>query len=99
MKFIFPQNYKFKNKFLGIIDYPTIILNVIWDAFVLLVINLIFSDFTVKVFIFIFLSFPILLLSFSGLNGENILYFSSYMIKFLKRQKKYLYSKNINKNS
>ena len=29
MKFIFPQNYKFKNKFLGIIDYPTIILNVI----------------------------------------------------------------------
>ena len=31
MKFIFPQNYCFKNKLFGIIDYSTLILNIIWD--------------------------------------------------------------------
>ena len=32
MKFIFPQNYKFTTKVLGIIDYQTAILNLIWDG-------------------------------------------------------------------
>ena len=31
MKFIFPQNYNFKTKFLGLVDYPTAIFNVaVW---------------------------------------------------------------------
>ena len=30
MKFVIPQNYNFKNKFLGIIDYSTLIINVIF---------------------------------------------------------------------
>ena len=29
MKFIFPQNYRFKNKLLGIIDYSTLFFNII----------------------------------------------------------------------
>ena len=31
MKFIFPQNYNFKNKLFGFLDYSTIFLNLIWD--------------------------------------------------------------------
>ena len=30
MHFIFPQNYNFKNKIFGFIDYTTAIVNVIW---------------------------------------------------------------------
>ena len=30
MKFIFPQNYNFKNKLLGIIDYSTAFFNIFW---------------------------------------------------------------------
>lgn len=97
MKFIFPQNYTFKNKLFGVLDYQTIFINVIWDVFILFIINLIFSDITFKVFIFIILCFPLFLFSFSGFNGENIVYFSKYMIRFLLKQKLYLYSKkNIN---
>ena len=93
MKFIFPQNYTFKNKLFGVLDYQTIFINVIWDVFILFTINLIFSDITFKVFLFIILCFPLFLFSFSGFNGENIVYFSKYMIRFLLKQKLYLYSK------
>ena len=39
MKFIFPQNYKFNKKILGLIDYQTAILNTIWGGIVFLIIN------------------------------------------------------------
>ena len=35
MKFIFPQNYDFKNKLLGIFDYSTIFINIIWIGILL----------------------------------------------------------------
>ena len=36
MKFIFPQNYNFKNKLFGFLDYSTIFLNLIWFLFIFL---------------------------------------------------------------
>ena len=39
MKFIFPQNYNFKNKLFGIFDYTTILVNILWSAFILIIIN------------------------------------------------------------
>ena len=42
MKFIFPQNYNFKNKLFGIIDYSSLIFNIIWDLIIFLLINLLF---------------------------------------------------------
>ena len=44
MKFIFPKNYNFKNKILGIIDYPTALVNVIWYAFILILVNILFTN-------------------------------------------------------
>ncbi len=93
MKFIFPQNYNFKNKFLGIIDYSTLILNIIWDLFVFSCINLIFQDNTIKIFIFVVLCLPLLLFSIIGFNHENIIYIIVYLIKYLKNPKLYLYIK------
>ncbi len=97
MKFIFPQNYNFKNKLLGIIDYSTAIANVIWYALVLLLVNVLFSSINIKVVIFISFCFPLFLFSFVGFNGENIIVVFKYMLKFILKPKLIFYSK-IKKN-
>ena len=92
MKFIFPQNYNFKNKLFGVIEYSTIFLNLIWDLFVFIFINL-FHNLNIKIFLFFILCFPFLLFSFSGFNGENIFYIIKYILNFLIKQKLYLFKK------
>lgn len=92
MKFIFPQNYNFKNKLFGIIDYSTIILNLFWDLFVFVFTN-IFDNLNIKIFLFFVLCFPLLLFSFSGFNGENIIYVMGYIFKFLLKPKLLLFKK------
>ena len=93
MKFIFPQNYDFKSKLFGIIDYNTIFLNLIWDGIVLLIINILFKSLNIKISLFLIFCFPLFLFSFFGYNGENILYISKYIIKFLIKQKILLFNK------
>ena len=82
MKFIFPQNYNFKNKLFGVLDYNTVIANIIWALIVFVFINIIFQNLNIKIFLFIIFCFPFLLLSVFGFNGENILYVFSYILKF-----------------
>ncbi len=86
MKFIFPQNYNFKSKLFGIIDYNIIILNLIWDFIVFIFINF-FNNLNIKIFLFFIFCFPLLLFSFSGFNGENIFYVFKYIFYFLFKQK------------
>ena len=93
MKFIFPQNYDFKNKLFGIIDYSTVLVNLVWDILIFALSNIIFSSWTIKIFVIVIFCFPLLLFSFIGFNGESILYFSYYIIKFFIRPKLYLYKK------
>ncbi len=93
LKFIFPQNYNFNNKIFGSIDYSTGIFNIIWITFIIFILNLIFSSLTIKIFFTIIFCLPILLLSFVGFNGENILYVFSYMLRFIFKQKLYFYNK------
>ena len=93
MKFIFPQNYHFKNKILGVIDYTTAFVNLIWYGLVFLIVNILFSSISVKVVIFILLCFPLLLFSFSGFNGESIIYVLKYISNFIIKQKLYLFRK------
>ena len=93
MKFIFPQNYNFKNKLFGVLDYNTVIANIIWALLVFVIINIIFQNLNIKIFLFIIFCFPFLLLSVFGFNGENILYVFSYILKFYIKQKIYFYDK------
>ena len=79
MKFIFPQNYNFENKFLGVIDYLTIFVNVIWYIFVFLILSIIPISFQIKIFIFILFCFPLFLISITGFNGENVVYVFRYI--------------------
>lgn len=94
MKFIFPQNYNFRNKLFGFIDYPTIIVVIIWCLIIFLFVNFLFSDINIKIFLFISLSFPIILFSIYGFNGESFVYIVSYVICFAFKQKKYFFFKN-----
>ena len=92
MKFIFPENYNFKSKLLGIIDYPTAIANAILLFLVYKISCLHFvSSFFGRLIFVIILYFPILLVSVIGFNHESFLYIVFYVLKFLIKPKIYLY--------
>lgn len=94
MKFIIPQNYDFKNKLLGFMDYTTAIFNVVWALLVFIVVNTIPIAINFKIGIFIVFYFPLLLFSFFGFNNENIIYVFRYIIKFVINSKVYFYVKD-----
>lgn len=93
MKFIFPQNYCFKNKLFGFLDYSTAIFNIIFYIIIFLILNLFKLSFTLKISCFIIICLPIFLFSIVGFNHENILYVSLYIIKFLMNRKIYFFLK------
>lgn len=93
MKFIFPQNYQYHHKILGLIDYSTAILNVCWLGFLISISNLFFKNLDIKIFICISFYFPLLLFSFIGLGGENIIYVFLYIKNFFKNRRIYFYIK------
>lgn len=94
MKFIFPQNFSFKNKLFGFIDYSTVILNIIWDFFIFCFLDLFIINISYKISIFIILCFPLFLFSVIGFNHENFVYVLIYLFKYLFNQKIYFYNKN-----
>lgn len=94
MKFIFPQNYNLNTKLLGIIDYSVAIADLVWGMLVFIIINSLFKALSIKLFLCIILIFPIVILSIVGVDGENFLYFLSYVLKYIFKQKLYLYEKN-----
>lgn len=93
LKFIIPQNYNFKSKLLGIIDYSTAILNIIWFLIMGFIINLIKFNLKFKIFLFILLCFPLFIFSIVGFNGESITYVLKYILKYLIRPKVYVFGK------
>ena len=93
MKFIFPQNYDFKTKLLGFIDYSTALLDALWATLVLGGINLFKLTLNIKIFLFVILVFPIFIFSIVGFNGENIINVCIYLFKYMIKPKVLLYKK------
>ena len=93
MKFIIPKNYKFKNRIFGIIDYPTAIVNIVWDVFIYFLLRNIDTNISIRIFIFTLLSFPVLLITIVGFNNESPVYTLKYVVRFLIKQKIYLFKK------
>lgn len=91
MKFIFPRNYKYKNKLFGMIDYSTAIINIIFYLIIYFIINLFFKQIKIKIFLFVLICFPCFLLSIINNDNENIFSLIKYFIKYLKSKKLYLY--------
>lgn len=93
MKFIFPQNYNFKNKLFGFIDYSTLFFNILYAASVFCLLDIILNNFSIKISLFTVFYFPLLIFSITGFNHENIIYVLLYLIKFFKNRTIYFYSK------
>ena len=93
VKFIFPQNYDFKQKILGFIDYSTAILDSLWATIVLGGINLFKISLNIKIFLFVVFFFPIFIFSIVGFNGENIISVCNYLLKYMIKPKVILYKK------
>ena len=94
MNFIYPKNYNFKPKLLGIIEYSTAIFDIILALVLYFFLNLFIKDISVKISIFIVIFFPILLVSILGINRESFLSILKYLYKFFKKRNIYLYYKN-----
>ena len=97
MKFIFPQNYNFKSKLFGFIDYSTVFLNLVWGAIVFAIVFFLIPNITMKIGIFIILFLPFALFSIIGFNHEKTLYILMYLYKYVSSPKLYLYSKKSSK--
>lgn len=93
MKFIFPQNYDLKSKIFGFIDYSSVIFDVLWGTVVFSVVNILCISINVKICLFIILVLPVAIFSIVGINGENIIYYMSYIFKYIFSQKLLLYEK------
>lgn len=93
MNFIIPKNYKFRNKILGIIDYPTALINLLWNVSLYFIIKNISIKIPIKICIFSSLSFPVLLLTIIGFNNESPIETFRYMLKYLLKQKVFIFRK------
>ena len=93
MNFVFPKNYNFKPKLLGIIDYSTAILDSIIGFILFIILSMFSISTSIKVCIFISLLLPIILISIVGVGHESFISVFIYMFKFIKNQNVYLYNK------
>jgi len=91
MKFIFPQNYKYKNKLLGIMDYSTALINLSFFIFIYFIISFFCKKIKIKIFLFVLICFPFFLISIINNENENIFFIIKYIIKYIKSKKIYLY--------
>ena len=90
-KYIFPMNYKYSAKFLGIINYSTLLPITIYATIVGIVLYLLKIDFFISFGIFIVLVLPPLLLLSMGVNNQPAISYVIAMYKFYKNSKLYLY--------
>ena len=93
MKFIFPQNYNFKSKLFGFIDYSAALLNIFYWIFLYCFLNLVFTNLTFKIALFIILSLPVFILSVVGIHKENVISVTGYIIKFIVNKRVCFYDK------
>lgn len=91
MTFIIPQNYNFKPKLFGILDYPTALLNVSIIVILILFLRLIPFALVVKCIIFIVCYLPLFLVSIFGFYNENFILIFLYVFKYLISPKVYIY--------
>ena len=93
-KYIFPLNYKYSEKLLGIIEYKVLLPLSIYGGIILIILTSLKVDFFVATSIFTMLFFPPLFLSINTINGETIFSFILAIILFNKNSKVYLYKKD-----
>ena len=97
-KFIIPTNFKYANKFLGIIEYKVLLPLSIYAGIIFFALYLLKLDFFWGAGIFIVLVGPPAILLSVGIQGENVFPYLINIIKFKKTAKVYLYIKSNQKH-
>lgn len=93
-KYIIPKNYDVKTKFLGIVEYSSILYLVIFDILIYFLLNLFIKSIIIKIQLLILISTPIILFMFIGINGESINYVIYYFLRYIFKEKVHIYNKN-----
>ena len=93
-KYLFPTNYKFQAKFLGIIEYQYLLPIIIYIGIIIALLYVFKVDFFLSFGICIALGLPPILLLSVGVNGQPAVPYFMSIIKFkFKKQKLFLYNK------
>ena len=92
-EFIFPMNYKKKEKFLGIVDYKCIFVISILALGVFFLLKNLNIEVILKVSIFIVVVGFFSILILVGVNGENMVDFLYFVLKYLTSEKIYVFRK------
>lgn len=90
-KFIFPLNYKYSEKLLGIVEYKILLPLCCYAGLLFLVLHNLDFEFFFSASIFIVLFFPLFLLSINTINGEPIYSFIFAFTRFHLNSKVYLF--------
>lgn len=93
-KFIFPSNYKYSNKFLGIIEYKFLLPLSIYASIIFFILYISKINFFWAFGIFIVLVIPPAILISVGVQGESVIPFLICVYKFKRNSRIYLYNHN-----
>jgi len=93
MRFIFPQNYSFSNKLLGIIDYSTAFFFLVFGICLYGILHIFVHDLFFKLFLYILFFLPVLLFGIVGFNHEKITYVFYYLLRYAVSTKYYIFFK------
>ena len=92
-KYIFPINYKRKEKFLGVIDYKVLIVICVIGGVIFYILKNIKIDIIYKIVLFIFLAGIPIIFILVGANGENMIDFMYFVLKYFIKDRVYVYKK------
>jgi hypothetical protein len=92
-KYLFPLNYKYKPKLLGIIDYSYLVPILIFVSIIGIILYINQVDFFISFGIVIIITLPPLLLLSTGINGQPAIPFLVALLKFHYSTKIYIYKK------
>lgn len=92
-KFIFPLNYKYSPKLLGIIEYKILLPIAAYLGFIIFILYSLKVDFFIGFGIIIFFGVPPVIILSMGTNGQPTVPFIKAVFKYTKSNKLYIYKK------
>ena len=90
-KYIFPMNYKQKEKFMGVIDYKVLVVCGIFLAIIFFIVKNLSVTLFSKIVTFIVVAGCPTIFILIGINGENMVDFIYFIFKFFIKCKVYVY--------
>ncbi len=92
--YLFPLNYKYASKFLGIIEYKILLPISVYLGIIIFILYILKIDFFVSFGIVILLGLPPILILSINVNGQPPVSYFKAVIKFYRKsQKLYIYRK------